>query len=250
MVPGDHHLRALADDVAAQADPRPASQLQPEAHRFADRARHALRQARRLQHDEQAARSSRKGRQPVQPVGDARGASAAVHASWSDVVRAEARGQVDEEQVHGTALEERAGDAQPLVQRLRRQNNEPLQVQAARDGLHGIERASEVQVRDDRPAGLGLCREPEREGGLAARRTTVHGDRRGPRHATRPQDRVQRGEPGVDDLAVIDGRHRFIAEIRQRHGREGPDDRGLFQLPRSCGTPASLKGRQRGTDLG
>jgi hypothetical protein len=251
MVPGDHHLRALADDVAAETDPRPASQLQPEAHRFPDGARDALRQSRRFQHDEQAAGSAGESRQPVQPIGDAGGPSAALQASGSDVVGAQARGQIDEEQVHGTALEERAGDAQPLVQRLRRQDDEPLQAHAARNGLHGIERARKIQVRDDRAAGLGLCREPEGEGGLAARRVAVHGDRRSPRHAARSQDRVQRREAGVDDAAVID--RRFLAEIRQRHGCQRTDDCRFLarvQRPRSCGPPASLEGRQRGTDLG
>lgn len=251
MVPGDHHLRALADDIATQADPRPASQLQPEPHRFADRARDALRQTRRFQHDQQAAGSPCKRREPVQPIGDAGGASATVHALWSDVVLAETCWQIDEQQVHGTALEEGTCDAQPLVQRVRRQDDEPLQANTARDGLHGIERAREIQVRHDRAAGLGFCRESEGEGGLAARRVTVHGDRRRTGHAARPQDRIQRREPGPDDAAVID--RRLLFAVQQRHGCQRTDDLGLFarvQRPRSCGTPAGLEGRQGGADLG
>ena len=37
----DERLRTLADDVATQADPRPASQLQPDAGRLVDRGREA-----------------------------------------------------------------------------------------------------------------------------------------------------------------------------------------------------------------
>jgi hypothetical protein len=38
-VVGDDRLRALADDVAAQSDPRPTSQLEPDAGRLIDRGR-------------------------------------------------------------------------------------------------------------------------------------------------------------------------------------------------------------------
>jgi hypothetical protein len=219
VIAGDDHLGALADDVATQADPRPAGQLQADAHRFADRARDALGQTRRFQHDEQTAGPARERRQPVQPIGNARQPSAVLRATWFDLVRAEGRGQVDEEQVHGTALEQGPRDAQALVQGFRRQDDEPLQADAARDGLHGIERAREVQVRDDRATDLGFRRQPERERGLAARRVTVHGDRRRAGNAARSQDRVQRGEPGPDDTAIID-RRRLLAKVRQGQGRE------------------------------
>ena len=38
-VVGDERFGALADDVAAQADPRPAGQLEPDAGRLVDRGR-------------------------------------------------------------------------------------------------------------------------------------------------------------------------------------------------------------------
>jgi hypothetical protein len=38
-VPGDDHLRSLADDVSPEPDPRPLGQLQPEPGRLGDRAR-------------------------------------------------------------------------------------------------------------------------------------------------------------------------------------------------------------------
>jgi hypothetical protein len=40
----DQRLGALAHDVAAQADPRPASQLEPDARRLGDRGRETARQ--------------------------------------------------------------------------------------------------------------------------------------------------------------------------------------------------------------
>jgi hypothetical protein len=250
VVAGDHHLRALADDVATQADPRSASQFQAEADGFADRAGDALRQTRRFQHDEQTVRSACEGRETVQPIcHPGRSSARGVPASGPGVLCAEARWQVDQQQIHRAALEECARDAQPFVHRLRREDDEPLQAHAPCDGLHGIERARQVQVRDDRAARLGFRGEPERKRGLAAAGITVHRNRRGPGHAAGPEDRVQRREPGMDDPTVVDGRR--MIPVRERYSGERADGlRTFVQRPRSCGTPASLEGRQSGADLG
>jgi len=47
-VPGDQRLRALADDVTPEADPRAPSELQPETGRFGDGAGQAAGEAGRL----------------------------------------------------------------------------------------------------------------------------------------------------------------------------------------------------------
>jgi hypothetical protein len=175
MVARDHHLGSLADDIAAQADPCPPDQLQSKTDRFADGARHVLWQARRFQDHEQATRPSGQCREAMQPIRDARWAFALRPAPGRRPARflAEPRRQIDEQQVHRPTLQQRPGDAQPLIQRLRRQDDEPLPADAARDGLTGIKRAREVQVRDDRATHLCLCREPQRERGLATGRVTV-----------------------------------------------------------------------------
>lgn len=49
---GDHDLCPLADDVLAEADPGPVTELQPERPGLDDRVSQRLRQARRLEDDE------------------------------------------------------------------------------------------------------------------------------------------------------------------------------------------------------
>lgn len=69
-VPGDDHLRPLADDVPAEPDPRPLGQLQPEPRRLGDRARDRAGQTGRLEDDEEDRGSAGQRRQPAQPVRD------------------------------------------------------------------------------------------------------------------------------------------------------------------------------------
>ena len=69
-VPGDHHLGPLADDVAAQPDPRSAGELQPEARRLGHRPVHRAGQAGRLEEDEEGTRTTSQGDQPMEPIGD------------------------------------------------------------------------------------------------------------------------------------------------------------------------------------
>jgi hypothetical protein len=75
-VSGDHHLRPLADDVAAQADPRSPGQLEPESRRLGERPGHWSGQLRRFEEHEQGAGPAGKGGQPVQPVRRAGGTPA------------------------------------------------------------------------------------------------------------------------------------------------------------------------------
>ena len=68
MAPGHQHLRPLANDITAQANPRPAYQLQAEPDRFPERAGNAPRQAGRLQHDKKAASPTGKRSKAMDPV--------------------------------------------------------------------------------------------------------------------------------------------------------------------------------------
>ena len=271
MVPRDHHLRLLAHDVPPETDPRPTGKLQAQADRFPQRAGDALGQARRLQDDEQAARPTGECGKTPEPIRDARWPRPARPRRTRTLILHSQHREIDEQEIHRAALEQGAGDAEPLVQGVRREDDEPLQPDAARDGLHGIERAGEIQVRDDRTAGLRLGGEPQRERGLAAGCVAVHRDAGQARDPARPEDRVQGREARGHDPAIIRVRQAIRRPIIERegrgsrwqllllvpagqwNGREGAD-RGRFipvpDGPRSCGAPASLEGRESGSDLG
>jgi len=136
-VPGDEHLGSLADDVPAETDPRSAGQLEADAGRLADRGGHAGHEPRRLEHDEADPGSPGERGEATEAVRDAGGAL-------------DARREIDDEEVHGPAAEERAGDREALLGVLRRQDDEPLRPDAAGDGLHRIEGRGEVQPGHDR----------------------------------------------------------------------------------------------------
>ena len=184
------HLRPLADDVAPEPDPRSAGELEAEAGRFGDGGRRGRRsspggsRATSSVSDRRASAASRR-----EPVGDLRGGRAGVRA----------RRQVDDEQVDRPAGEERAGDRQALVERVRRQDDEPVEADAAGDGLDRVEGAGEVEPGDDRAVGLGLRGEPEGEGRLAGAGVAAEGDAGAPRQAAGAEDRVERREAGPDD---------------------------------------------------
>jgi hypothetical protein len=138
-VAGNHRLRPLAHDVAAQPDPRPASKLQPKPGRFRDRAGHPGRQARWLDEDQQRFRPAGQRDEPMEALthlGRARGA-------------VEARRQVEDEQVDRAPGEECGGDRQALVEARRRDDDEPLEADAAGHGLDRVECLAKVEPRGD-----------------------------------------------------------------------------------------------------
>ena len=97
-VAGDGHLGLLADDVATEPDPRPSGELETEPGRFGDGRGEARGQAGRLEGDEERLRATGEGRQAPEPVRDLRGGRAGIRA----------RRQVDDEEVHRAAGEERS----------------------------------------------------------------------------------------------------------------------------------------------
>ena len=72
--------------------------------------------------------------------------------------------QVDDQDVDRTAGEEHPGDRQALVEGLRRQDDEPVEPDAAGDGLDRVEGSGEVEPGDDRTVGLGLGGHPQGKG--------------------------------------------------------------------------------------
>ena len=192
-IAGDERLRPLPDDVASEPDPRPPGELETDAGRLGDGGREATRQARRFEHDEERLRSPGEGSQPAEPVGDP-----------GRTIRAgqPAAGQVQDEQVHRTAGQQRATDGQALVERLGRDDDEPFEPDATGDGLDRVEAARQVEPGDDRARDLRLGGEPEDERRPAARAVAADRDAGRPGQAAGSQDRIERGEAGGDDAVV------------------------------------------------
>ena len=254
-------LGLLADDVAPETEPGPTGQVEPQPDRFGERAGHALRQARRLEDDEERAGPTRERGQPMEAVGDPRRPTT-IRRAPGPTLGAQVGRQIDEQQVHRPSLEERTGHGQALVQRGRGQHHQPFGLQAARHRLDRVERAREVQPRDDRAAGLGFRREPEGDGGLAAGVIAPQRDAGEARDPARPEDRVQGREPGGHDAPIVErrlgrgivplGRRRERGERPDHQGRVSVPGRGLARLeppPRSCASPATLKGRQGSAEV-
>jgi hypothetical protein len=231
-VPGDDHVRPLADDVPAEPDPRLAGELQAQAGRLGDRGAQRPRAARRLEEDEQGVRPAGQRRQPVEAVRDPGG----FHRPR------EAGREVDDEDVDGTATEERAGDRQALVEVRRGHDDEPRQPDAPGDRLDRIEGLPHVKPGDDGAGRLGLRREAQRERRLAARPVTTEGEPGAARDAARSEDGVERREARRDDRLRRGGRRETFRLLRPGDRGERPDD--LTDPPRSCPAPARLEGRQ------
>lgn len=261
--PGDDDVRPLPDDVPPEPDPRPPHELEAEAGGALERLSQRRRQAGRLQDDEHRAGSPSERPEAPQAIRDGGRAPRdgilpgsrdgppmlPLHGAPTVLPRACPNvGEVHEEEVHRPALDERTGHRQAVLDRIRGEDDEPFEPDAARDGLDRIEAAGEVEVGHDRAAGLGFRREAKGEGGLAAREVPPNGDARLPGNATRADDRVERGEPGGHDAAVIRPPERLRCRerlrrlrerpvlVRQGDGRKRADD--LADMPRSCRSPA------------
>lgn len=131
-VVGDERLGPLPDDIPAETDPRPPSQLEPDAGRLVDRGREAAGRPGRIEDQEQRLRSPGKGGESMEAIGDLRRLVG---------LRQAAARQVDDEQVDRTAGQQAAGDAQTLVQAGRGDDHEPVEPDAAGDGLDRVEAA-------------------------------------------------------------------------------------------------------------
>lgn len=129
-VAGDQGLRPLANDIPPESDPGAPGELQAQAGGLGHGGGQAATGTERLEDDEDRVRAPGEGRQATKPVGDAgrtvRGREATAR-------------QIQEEQVHRSAGQQRAGDGQALVQRGRGDDDQPLEVDAASDGLHRVE---------------------------------------------------------------------------------------------------------------
>lgn len=246
-VASHHHLRSLADDVTTQANPRRPLELEPDPGGLTDRAGDARGQTRRLEDRDRDPRPSGEGCQPAEPIGHA----ATLAAPPCDTLR-----QVDDEEVHGPAGQQRAGDRDPLVDIGRGHDDEPLGLHTAGDGLDGIEGRGEIQPGDDRARCLGLRGEPQGDGRPAARQVTPKRDAHAPRQAARAEDRVEGGKAGREDPSRIGlclASRGVELVIPQRHRGQRADDlpnpasSDLAPLPESRGSgraPLRPQGRE------
>ena len=283
-VPGDDHLRSLADHVPAEPDPRSTGQLQPDPRRLADGAGDAGRDAgRRLEDDEGDGGTARERGQPPQSIGESRFRTAAARRCAATRGRAatrrcvptrgtrgtrgrapgQPRRQVDDQQVHGAARQQRAGDGQALLGVGRGHDHQPLRLDPAGDRLDRVQRCGQVQPGDDRAGRLGLGREPQRQRRPATRGVSPDRHAHAPGHATGAQDRIELNEAGREDPVRIgppagagladpglSGRAVRVREaarvrvVRPLHGyrRQRPDH--LTHVAGRGRSPARPKGRE------
>jgi hypothetical protein len=231
----DERLRALADDVATEPDPRPASQLEPDAGRLVDRGREAASEARRIEDQEQGLRASGQRGESMESIGD----PARLVGLRQSTTR-----QVEDEQVDRATGEERARDRQALIEAGRRDDDEPLEVDPTSDGLDRVEAARQVEPGHDRALRLGLRRDAEADGRPAAGSVATDRDAGRRRETAGAEDRIECGEAGADD-AVVGSRVVLGRDVlrRIRHQRQCADH------PRSCGTPAGPEARDSGIHI-
>ncbi len=174
-IAGDQRLGSLAHDVATETDPRATGELQPEPGRSGHGARQVAGQAGWLEHHEQRLRAPGQGGEAVEAIGHAR---RPVRGGETTA------GQVQDEQVDRTAGQQRAADGQPFVERLGGDDHQPLEPDAAGDGLDRVEapRRGRPRPRSRRSPGP-----PRRAGGRAwsGRSSRRPGARRSPSAAGR-----------------------------------------------------------------
>lgn len=229
--PLDRHLHPLPDDVPSQPDPAAAGEPQAKARRLVDRTADRGREAGRAEDDETRSVPPGERAEAVEAVRESRWSSRRSNALAASGARSALRarersvGQIEDEQVYGPTLEERATHPKALLDRRRGQDDEPFESDAPRDGLDGVEAPCEVHPGDEGTRGLRRSDEPQRERRPAARRVAHESDARATRETSRADDGIERREPGRDDIVTAP--------------RVAP-------RARSCRSPASLEGRESG----
>jgi hypothetical protein len=161
----------LPDHISPQSNPRSTAHLQPQRGDLAESTRQGGRKARRLQNEQLHAGSTSHRSQPAESIrqfrcrnpGSLRGPGL----------------EVQQQQVDGSILEEHRRHGQRLFQRIRCQNDQPVELDAPSHSLDRIQAPGQVQVRHDPAGGLDLSHRLQRERRLAACPITVEGSGRG-----------------------------------------------------------------------
>ena len=235
---GHERLGPLPDDVPAETDPGPPLELETQPRGLGDRGHEVRRQPRRFEGDEERLGPASQSGQAPEALGDLGRRRAG----------GRSRRQVDHEDVDRAAGEEHPGDRQALVERVRCQDDEPVEPDAAGGGLDRIERPGDVHPGDDRAIRLGLGDEPEGERRCARARGAAQCHAGVAGQPARPDDRVQAGEAGPDDpldasSRLARGRRSELGWVVGRLGRERRRGQRSHD-PRSCRAPSRLEGRQ------
>ena len=192
-VVGHERFGPLPDDVASESNPRSTRQLESDPGRLGHRRRETTTEPGRIEDQQQGLGAPGERRESMQPVADPRrlvgpGQSAA--------------GQVEDEQVDGAAGEQASRDRQAFVEARRRDDDEPVEVDATGDCFDRVEAARQVEPGDDGSLGLRLSHDPQAQRRPPARALSPDRDTGRLRQTARTEDRVERREPGPDDAVV------------------------------------------------
>jgi hypothetical protein len=224
-VSGDADLRPLADHLPAEANPASPAKLQPEPGTLVHGRPQRRRRLRRHQDEQQRPGAPGERGQPghlVRRPGDA------------------ARPEIQHEHVHGPCLEEGAGHRESLGEVVRDEHREPFEVDPAGDRLDRIEAPRQVDPGGERTRGLGPGQGPHGQCGRPARGRARQGDRPCPRQAAPGEQRIERREPGGDDVAG-NGRARHLPWLLPGEWQRGERPEHLRSPPRGGGAPAFAK---------
>jgi hypothetical protein len=153
---------------------------------------------------------------------------------------ANARRQIDDQQVNRSTGQQRARDREALVGIGRGDDDEPLRLDPAGHDLDRVERDGEIQPGDDRAAGLRRRGEPQRERGPAARGVAAQGHAHAPRHAAGAENGIEVGEAGRENaIRIVLWKGRRLVE---RHRGQGADH--ISGVARRGGAPARSQSRK------
>ena len=227
-------LGGLPDDVPPEPDPGLPGELEADPRPLPDRGSHRAGEPRRLEDEEGDARSAGEGGEPAEPIGKP-----------GRPLRPGR--QVDDEEVHRPAGQERSGHRQPLIGILRREHHEPRRLDATGHGLHRVEGLGEVQPGDDRATRLGLRREPEGDRGPAAREVAPQREAHPPGQTARTEDGIERRKAGGVDTGRVGCDVGLRGQVRQCCHRQRPHH--VTRGARRGRSPARSKGRQGRRDI-
>lgn len=186
----DDDLGGLPDDIPPQPDPRLSGELEADSGPLPDRGGHRAAETRRLQDEEGNPRPTGQGGEPAEPVGKPGGTLRTGR-------------QVEDQEVHRPAGQERAGHRQALVRAGRREHHQPGGLDAPGHRLHGIEGLGKIQPGDDRTARLGLGNQPEDDRGPPARKVAPEREAHPAGQAAGTEDGIERREAGGIDTRGV-----------------------------------------------
>jgi len=187
-IPGHADLDPLPHHVSPQSNPRSAAQLQPQRSDLAEGTGQSGGKARRLQDEHLDAGSTSQGSQSAESLRHGR-------CRYPGSLQGPRR-QVQQQHVHRSVLEEHRRHRQRLLQRIRRQDDEPVQLDAPSHGLDRIQASGQIQIGRDPSRGLDLGHRLQRERRHPAGPLAAQGSGRGAWQPAQSEDRIQSPKAG------------------------------------------------------